>query len=65
MDNDLEQRIKHRISEKWQLAGFPESREGDFRAEAEKEVTAEPETYHRLKSDPTITTNNRPTDGPR
>lgn len=57
MDNDLDQRIRHRAQEKWQLAGYPEGRSEEFWLEAEKEVTAEQEMYKELKSDPTVTTN--------
>ncbi|WP_347336011.1 DUF2934 domain-containing protein [Rhodopseudomonas pseudopalustris] len=57
MDSDLEQRIRHRAREKWELAGYPEDRSDEFWLEAEKEVRGEQDTYNELKSDPSVTTN--------
>jgi hypothetical protein len=57
MENNIEERIRHRAQEKWQLAGYPEGRSEEFWLEAEKEIRGEQETYERLKSDPSITTN--------
>jgi hypothetical protein len=57
MDTELEQRIRHRAREKWELAGYPEGRSEEFWLEAEKEITAEQDTYKELQADPTVTTN--------
>jgi len=57
MDDNMTQRIKHRASELWQLAGAPEGRDEEFWLQAEKEIHGETATYERLKNDPTIDTN--------
>ncbi|MGX7745804.1 DUF2934 domain-containing protein [Rhodopseudomonas parapalustris] len=57
MESDLEQRISHRTNEMWQAAGSPEGRNEEFRQQAEKDVTAEQETYKKLNADPNVTTN--------
>jgi hypothetical protein len=57
MRDELEERISHRTEEIWQAKGQPEGRRDEFRKQAEQEVRGEMETYERLKSDPSITTN--------
>jgi hypothetical protein len=57
MDDEMEQRIKHRARELWEIAGLEEGREEEFRLKAEEQVRGESETYEKIRSDPTITTN--------
>jgi hypothetical protein len=57
MDSNLVERIKHRASELWQVAGAPEGRDEEFWLQAEKEIKGETETYERLKNDPTVESN--------
>jgi hypothetical protein len=57
MDSNLVERIKHRASELWQVAGAPEGRDEEFWLQAEKEINGEAETYERIKNDPTVDTN--------
>lgn len=57
MKDQLEERIEHRTEEMRQVKGLPEERREEFRQQAENDVRGEKETYERLKSDPSITTN--------
>ncbi|NEW87979.1 MULTISPECIES: DUF2934 domain-containing protein [Rhodopseudomonas] len=57
MQDEIEQRIRHRANELWQAQGQPDGRSEEFWLQAEKEVRGEKETYDQLKSDPNVTTN--------
>lgn len=57
MKDKLEERIDHRTKEMQQAKGLPEEHREEFRQQAENDVRGEKETYDRLKSDPSITTN--------
>lgn len=57
MQDELEQRIRHRAREIWEAEGYPEGRSEEFWLRAEQEVRAEQDTYNKLKADPNITTN--------
>jgi pyruvate/2-oxoacid:ferredoxin oxidoreductase beta subunit len=57
MQDELEERIRHRAREIWQASGYPEGRSEEFWLQAEQEIRGEKETYDRLKSDPNVTTN--------
>jgi hypothetical protein len=57
MDNNIEERIKHRASELKQAKGDADARIEDFMELAEKQIRGETETYERIKQDRTVETN--------
>jgi hypothetical protein len=57
MDDVLEQRIKHRARELWEIAGYPEGRDEEFWHKAEQQVSGEVETKKKIDADPTTSTN--------
>jgi hypothetical protein len=57
MDDQLEQRIKHRARELWEIAGYPEGRDEEFWHKAEQQVHGEVETKKKIDADPTTSTN--------
>lgn len=57
MQDDIEQRIRHRARELWEAQGQPEGRSEEFWLQAEQEVRGEKETNDRLQSDPSIRAN--------
>lgn len=52
-----EEKIKQRAHELWEIAGRPDGRDDEFWHKAEEQVRGEVETYDKLRTDPTITTN--------
>jgi hypothetical protein len=57
MEDEIEHRVRHRAREIWEASGQPEGRSEEIWLQAEKEIHGEKETYDRLKSDPSVTTN--------
>lgn len=57
MKDKLEEKIDHRTEEMRQAKGQPERNRDELHQQAEKDVRGEKETYERLKSDPSTTTN--------
>jgi hypothetical protein len=56
-DVSVEEDIKRRAHELWELAGRPEGGAEDFWYKAEEQVKGERATLEKLRADPTVTTN--------
>jgi hypothetical protein len=57
MDDVMDQRIKHRAHELWEIAGSPEGRDEEFWLKAEQQVRGEVETKEKIDADPSTSTN--------
>jgi hypothetical protein len=57
MDDVMEQRIKHRARELWEIAGSPDGRDEEFWHKAEQQVRGEAETKEKIDANPNTSTN--------
>ncbi|NVN85190.1 MAG: DUF2934 domain-containing protein [Rhodopseudomonas sp.] len=57
MDDTMQERIKHRAREIWELAGCPEGRDEEFWLQAEQEIHGEAATHEKISAEPAVEAN--------
>jgi hypothetical protein len=57
MLDGIDERIKHRAREMWEMAGSPDGRDEEFWLKAEQEVRGEAESYEKIRNQPGTETN--------